>query len=69
MVSILAFGPSCPWFNSQHSPKNSKEKIDNIDQVHQWHYLEESRPWLENVDRTHLVMASDKLVLQKDACM
>ena len=27
--------------------------------------LEESGQWLENVDQTHLVMASGKLVLQK----
>ena len=31
----------------------------------QWRYLEESGQWLESVDRTHLEMASGKLVLQK----
>ena len=28
--------------------------------------LEESGQWLENVDQTHLVLASGKLVTQKD---
>ena len=34
-------------------------------EVNQQRWLEESRQWLENVDRTHLVLASDKPVLQK----
>ena len=29
--------------------------------------LQGSGQWLENVDRTHLVQASDKLALQKDS--
>ena len=33
----------------------------------QWHWLEESGHRLENVDQTHLVLASGKLVLQKDS--
>ena len=33
---------------------------------HQRFFLEESQQWLENVDRTHLVPASGKLVLQKE---
>ena len=68
-LAYLLSDPAAPGSILSILRKNSKEKIDNIDQVHQWHYLEESRPWLENVDRTHLVMACDKLVLQKDACM
>ena len=27
MVSILASGPSCPGFDSQHSQKNSEKKL------------------------------------------
>ena len=33
----------------------------------QWHWLEESGHRLENVDQTHQVLASGKLVLQKDS--
>ena len=47
--------------------KISEEKIVNIAKVYQWRCLEESGQWLENIDRIHLVLASDKLVLQK--CM
>ena len=42
-------------------PKNFRGKI--ID-VYQWHWLEESGQWLENVDRTHLVLSRGKSVLQ-----
>ena len=37
----------------------------DFDEVHQRCCLEESGQWLENVDGTHLVLASGKLVLQK----
>ena len=30
MVSILASGPSCPGFESQHSPKKLREKIVDV---------------------------------------
>ena len=43
----------------------SEEKIADVAEVNQWHCLEESGQWLENVDRTHLVLASGKLILQK----
>ena len=36
-----------------------------LDRVNQRRCLEESGQRLENVDRTHLVLASGKLVLQK----
>ena len=42
-----------------------EEKIVDVAEVNQWRCLEESREWIENVDQTHLVLASDKLVLQK----
>ena len=42
-----------------------QRKNDYCSEVNQWRWLEESGPWLENVDRTHLVLASCKLVLQK----
>ena len=37
-----------------------------LDQVNQRRCLEESGQRLENVDRTHLVLARGKLVLQKN---
>ena len=41
----------------------AEEKI--VAEVNQWRCLEESEQWLDVVDRTHLVLASGKLVLQK----
>ena len=42
-------------------------KNNNVTEVNQQRRLEESGQWLENVDRTHLVLAwaCGKLVLQK----
>ena len=40
--------------------------IIDVAEVNQLHWLEESRQWLENVDQTHLVLASGKPVLQKN---
>ena len=37
----------------------------DVAEVNQRHWLEESRQWLENVDRTHLVLGSGKPVPQK----
>ena len=50
IVGILASGPSNP-------------EIVNVDEVIQWDYLRESCHLLENVGRTHLVLASGKLLL------
>ena len=36
----------------------------NVAEVHHWRWLEESGLWHENVDRTHLVLAGGKPVLQ-----
>ena len=66
MVRKLASGPSCPGFNSQHSPKNVIGKSVNVANVNQWHCLKESGQWLEKVDQTRLVLISGKIVLQKD---
>ena len=62
MVSILASGPSCPVFNFQHFWNFF---IVSIAGVNQQRCLEESRQCLENVDWTHLVLASGKLAKQK----
>ena len=45
--------------------KISEEKIVDVAEVNQRRWLEESGQWLENVDQTHIVLASGKLVLQK----
>ena len=57
--AALSLIPSIP-------KKNSEEKIVDIAEVNQWPCLEESGQWLENVDQTHLVVASGKLVLKKE---
>ena len=36
----------------------SDKKIVDVGEVNQRHCVEESGPWLENVDQTHLVLAS-----------
>ena len=38
--------------------KISEEKIVDVAEVNQRRWLEESGQWLENVDQTHLVLAS-----------
>ena len=58
MVSVLASGPSCPRFVSQ--------KIFQTKKLLRLLRVKESGQWLKNVDRTHLVLASGKLVLQKE---
>ena len=55
-VSILTSRLSCPGLESQHSPKKlSETEVDG----NRW--LE----WLENFDKTHLVLDSGKPVLLK----
>ena len=46
-------------------PKCSGEKIVAVGEVNQRHCVEERGQWLENIDRTLLVLSSGKLVLQK----
>ena len=65
MVCILAYGPSCPWFNSQHSQTFWEEKIINVAEVNQRRWLEKSGQWLKNVDWTYLALASGKPVPKK----
>ena len=60
MVSILASESSCPGFDSEHY-----QKIVDVAKVNLRRCFEKSGQWLENVDRTHLVLASGKTVLQK----
>ena len=55
MVAYLHLDPSAPC---------SIPSV-NFPEVNQWSCLEESGQWLENVDQTHLELASGRLVLQK----
>ena len=59
------FSPSSPEFNSQCSRKNFRAKNIDVAEVNQLCWVEESGQWLDNVDRTHLVLAGGKPVLQK----
>ena len=47
--------------------KISEEKIVDVAEVNRWHRQKERGQWLENVDWTHLVPASGKLVLLEEA--
>ena len=67
MVRVLTSGPSCPWFDFQRSLKKAAEKIVNVAEVNQRHFVEESGVWLVNVGQTHLVLAIVKLVLQNNS--
>ena len=46
-------------------PKKFRWKMINVAEVNRRRCLEESGQWLENVDQTHLLLASEKPVLQK----
>ena len=56
MVGILASGPSCPRFDSLCSRDFFSVKKIDVGAVNQQDWLEEKGPWLENGDRTHLVL-------------
>ena len=45
---------------TQHSQNNFIEKIITVAEVNQPRWLEESEQWVENVQHTHLVLASGK---------
>ena len=46
-------------------PKKSEEENVNFTEVNQRCCVEGNEQWLENVDRTHLALASGKILLQK----
>ena len=48
-----------------NSNKVFRRKIINVAEVDQLRWLEESGQCFENVDRTHLILASGKPVLQQ----
>ena len=57
--------PAAPALIPNVPKKNSEENFVNVAEVNQWRCLEQSGQWLENVDWTHLALASGKVVLQK----
>ena len=59
--SILASHPAAPGSIPSITKKNFRGNIINVAEINQWHWLEESEQWLENVDR---VLASGKPVLK-----
>ena len=65
MVIILASGSSCLGSIFKIPEFFSVKKINDVAQDDQLRWVEESGQWLENFDRTHLVLASCKPVLHK----
>ena len=66
MVSILASGSSSPEFQFQHSIKFFRGKNCWLAKVNQQRRLEASGQRPTKVDLAHLVLASGKLVVQKE---
>ena len=63
-LAYLLADPSAPDLIPS-VPKNiSDEQIVDVAEINQRLNVRESQQWLENVDQTHLVLASGKLVLQ-----
>ena len=65
MVSTIASEHSCHRFDSHHFKNYFRGKNIDFAEVNQLRWLEESGQWLENVDQTHLILASGKSVLKK----
>ena len=65
-LAYLILDPAAPGYIPSNPNFFSKEKIVNVAEVNQRRCLEETGQWLENVDRTHLVLASGKLVQHKN---
>ena len=61
----MLLDPAAPGSIPSIPEKISEEKFVDVAEVSQRRCLEKSEQWLENVDRTHLVLGSGKLVLQK----
>ena len=56
--AYLHLDPAAPGSISSIPKKFPEEKIVNVAEVNQRPCLEESGQWLENVNQTHLVLAS-----------
>ena len=48
------------WLDSQHSRNYFRGKLIGVTQINYGRWFEESGQWLENVDQTHIVLASGK---------
>ena len=64
-LAYLLLEPAAPGSIPSIPEIFSEEKIVNVAEVNLRGSLEENGLWIENVDRTNLVLASGKLVLQK----
>ena len=64
MVAYLLLDPAVVYLLPSIPKKYSVEDIIDVAEVHERCCWVESEQWLENVDQTHLVAASGKLVLQ-----
>ena len=64
-LAYLPLDPAALSLIPRVPKKNSVEKIVHAADLKQQHCLEKSGQCLENVDQTHLVLASGKLVQQK----
>ena len=66
-LNLEGGGSIAQWLASMFDSRRSRKffRVINIAEVNQWRWLVESGHWLENIDRTHLVLASGKPVLQK----
>ena len=62
--SILASRPAAPCLIPNFPQKKFSGKIVDVVEVNRWCWLDENGQRLENVYRTHLVLASGKSVLQ-----
>ena len=66
-LAFLLLDPGAPGSIPSISGIFSAEKNVDVAEVNQQCCLEESVQWLENLDQTHIVPASGKLVLQKSS--
>ena len=64
-LAYLLADSAAPCFNTSVPKKFSEEKYKPIAEVNLWRLLKESVEWPENVDQSHLVLASGKLVAGK----
>ena len=64
-LAYLLLDPAARGLIPSIPQKNSEEKIVDVAENNQRHCFEESGQWLENVYRTHLVMAWGMLALLK----
>ena len=67
MVSIILHDPDAPGLIYSFPKKNSDENVVDVTEDNKRFFLEKSGQWVIKVDRTHLVLASSKLVQQKVA--